>query len=85
MAVLEARAGLVGEGMAKAGKQDLEMMDPGLNGCKHKTAKPPNSESKGAPTTPATEARGGVRIQKHYLQANWPSLLIHSRDSGLTT
>ena len=65
VAVLEARAGPVREVMGKAGKQDLEMMDPGLNGCKHKTAKPPNSESKGAPITPATEARGGVGIQKH--------------------
>lgn len=41
VAVLEARAGLVGEGTGKAGKQDLDMMDPGLNGYKHKTAKPP--------------------------------------------
>lgn len=65
VAVLEARAGPMGEGWGNAGKQDLERMDPSLNSGNHRLQSSPSSEIRGTPITPATEARARVRSQKH--------------------
>ena len=79
VAVLEARAGLRGEGIRNVGGQVLGMLDPGLKSYRHRWQSSPPPQRKRTLTTPATEARGGVGKPEPQSQAKGPSSLIHSR------